>query len=324
MSKRSRPRRPVKAARKVKRAGRAPKRRPGRAKPSKRSPRIGAPATLVSTEWLAAQLARPQSGGSRVRVLDGTWHMPHLERDPRREFEEAHIPGAAFFDVDAIADRTTPLPHMLPSAAQFARQVGELGISNRDLVVVYDVRGVVSAARVWWTFRAMGHDRVAVLDGGLRKWTAEGRPVETGPPKVAPARFRAHLRRAIVRNLEQVRRNIGTRREQVLDARSRGRFAGTEPEPRAGLRGGHIPGSLNLPYDALYQPDGTMLPPEGLRQAFAASGVNPARPVATTCGSGITASVLALGLHLIGHRKVAVYDGSWTEWAGHPDTPVEP
>jgi thiosulfate/3-mercaptopyruvate sulfurtransferase len=323
MSKRSRPRRPVKAVRKVKRAGRAPKRRPGRAKPSKRSPRIGAPATLVSTEWLAAQLARPQSGGSRVRVLDGTWHMPHLERDPRREFEEAHIPGAAFFDVDAIADRTTPLPHMLPSAAQFARQVGELGISNRDLVVVYDVRGVVSAARVWWTFRAMGHDRVAVLDGGLRKWTAEGRPVETGPPKVAPARFRAHLRRAIVRNLEQVRRNIGTRREQVLDARSRGRFAGTEPEPRAGLRGGHIPGSLNLPYDALYQPDGTMLPPEGLRQAFAASGVNPARPVATTCGSGITASVLALGLHLIGHRKVAVYDGSWTEWAGHPDTPVE-
>jgi len=324
MSKRSRPRRPVKAVRKVKRAGRAPKRRPGRAKPSKRSPRIGAPATLVSTEWLAAQLARPQSGGSRVRVLDGTWHMPHLERDPRREFEEAHIPGAAFFDVDAIADRTTPLPHMLPSAAQFARQVGELGISNRDLVVVYDVRGVVSAARVWWTFRAMGHDRVAVLDGGLRKWTAEGRPVETGPPKVAPARFRAHLRRAIVRNLEQVRRNIGTRREQVLDARSRGRFAGTEPEPRAGLRGGHIPGSLNLPYDALYQRDGTMLPPEGLRQAFAASGVNPARPVATTCGSGITASVLALGLHLIGHRKVAVYDGSWTEWAGHPDTPVEP
>ena len=189
--------------------------------------------------------------------------MPQLERDPRREFEEAHIPGAAFFDVDAIADRTTPLPHMLPGAAQFGRQVGELGISNDDLVVVYDVRGVVSAARVWWTFRAMGHDRVAVLDGGLRKWKAEGRMVETGPAKVAPARFRAHLRRGIVRNLEQVRRNIGTRREQVLDARSRGRFAGTEPEPRAGLRGGHIPGSLNLPYDALYQPDGTLLSPDG-------------------------------------------------------------
>jgi thiosulfate/3-mercaptopyruvate sulfurtransferase len=324
MSKRSRSRRPVKAARKVKRVARAAKRRPGRAKPPQRSPRIGAPATLVSTEWLAAQLARPQSEHSGVRVLDGSWHMPNLERDPRREFEEGHIPGAAFFDIDGIADRSTSLPHMLPSAAQFARQVGELGISNRDLVVVYDVRGVVSAARVWWTFRAMGHDRVAVLDGGLRKWKAEGREVETGPAKVAPVRFRAQLRRAIVRNLEQVRRNIGTRREQVLDARSRGRFAGTEPEPRAGLRGGHIPGSLNLPYDALYQPDGTMLPPEELRHAFAASGVNPARPVATTCGSGITASVLALGLHLIGHRKVAVYDGSWTEWAGHPDTPVEP
>ncbi len=289
-----------------------------------RSARIEAPPTLVSTEWLAAQLARPQSGRSRVRVLDGTWHMPQLERDPRREFEEAHIPGAAFFDVDAIADRTTPLPHMLPGAAQFGRQVGELGISNDDLVVVYDVRGVVSAARVWWTFRAMGHDRVAVLDGGLRKWKAEGRMVETGPAKVAPARFRARLRRGIVRNLEQVRRNIGTRREQVLDARSRGRFAGTEPEPRAGLRGGHIPGSLNLPYDALYQPDGTLLSPDGLREAFTVSGVDPERPVATTCGSGITASVLALGLHLIGHRKVAVYDGSWTEWAGHPDTPVEP
>ena len=324
MSKRPRPRRPVKGARKVKRAMRAAKRRPGRAKPPKRSPRVGAPATLVSTEWLAAHLTGPQNGRSRVRVLDGTWHMPQLERDPRREFEEGHIPGAAFFDVDAIADRSTSLPHMLPSAAQFARQVGELGISNRDLVVVYDVRGVVSAARVWWTFRAMGHDRVVVLDGGFRKWKAEGRPIETGPSKVAPARFRAQLRRAIVRNLEQVRRNIGTRREQVLDARSRGRFAGTEPEPRAGLRGGHIPGSLNLPYDALYQADGTMLPPEGLRQAFATAGVNPARPVATTCGSGITASVLALGLHLIGHRKVAVYDGSWTEWAGHPDTPVEP
>jgi len=324
MGKRSRPRGPVKAARKVKRSARAAKRRPGRAKPPTRSARIEAPATLVSTEWLAAQLARPQIGRSRVRVLDGTWHMPQLERDPRREFEEAHIPGAAFFDVDAIADHTTSLPHMLPRAAQFGRQVGELGISNNDLVVVYDVRGVVSAARVWWTFRAMGHDRVAVLDGGLRKWTAEGRMVETGPAKVAPARFRAHLRRGIVRNLEQVRRNIDTRREQVLDARSRGRFAGTEPEPRAGLRGGHIPGSLNLPYDALYQADGTLLPPDGLRQAFAASGVDPGRPVATTCGSGITASVLALGLHLIGHRKVAVYDGSWTEWAGRPDTPVEP
>src|SRR5213593_1930122 len=195
MSKRSRSRRPVKAARKVKRVVRAAKRRPGRAKPPRRSPRIGAPASLVSTEWLAAQLAGPQSGHSRVRVLDGSWHMPHLERDPRREFEDGHIPGAVFFDIDGIADRSTLLPHMLPSAAQFARQVGELGISNRDVVVVYDVRGVVSAARVWWTFRAMGHDRVAVLDGGLRKWKAEGRLVESGPAKAPQRRFKARLRR---------------------------------------------------------------------------------------------------------------------------------
>ena len=278
------------------------------------------PGTLVSTEWLAEQLERP---GPRVRVVDGSWHMPNLARDPRREFEEAHIPGAVFFDIDAIADRSTSLPHMLPSPMQFGRQVGELGISDRDLVVVYDVRGVVSAARVWWTFRTMGHDRVAVLDGGLRKWRAEGRPVETGPARVAPARYRARIRRSLVRDLDQMRRNIENRAEQILDARSRGRFAAIEPEPRAGLRGGHIPGSLNLPYDELYQPDGTFRPAEELRAAFASAGVDPARPVATTCGSGITASVLALGLYLVGRRKVAVYDGSWTEWAGHPDTPVE-
>jgi len=250
--------------------------------------------------------------------------MPQLQRDPRREFEDAHIPGAAFFDIDGIADRASPLPHMLPGAAQFARQVGALGISNADLVVVYDARGVVSAARVWWTFRAFGHDRVAVLDGGLRKWRAEGRALESGSATGAPRRFTARLRRALVRDLGQMRRNLESRREQTLDARSRGRFAGTEPEPRAGLRGGHIPGSLNLPYDMLYRPDATFLPPDWLRQAFAAAGVDVRKPVATTCGSGVTASVLALGLHLIGHKKVAVYDGSWTEWAGRSDTPVEP
>ena len=309
-------RRAAKVARKVKRP--AARRRQPRAAVAKRSSGPTAPDAIVSTEWLAAHLEDP-----RVRVVDGTWHMPQLQRDPRREFEEVHIPGAVFFDIDGIADRSTSLPHMLPSAAQFASQVGELGISNADLVVVYDLRGVISAARVWWTFRAMGHDRVAVLDGGLRKWRTEGRPVESGEAKTPRRRFRARLRRDLVRSLQQVRRNIYSRREQTLDARSQGRFAGTEPEPRAGLRGGHIPGSLNLPYDMLHRPDATLLPPDGLRQTFVAAGVDLGKPVVTTCGSGITASVLALGLHVIGHKKVAVYDGSWTEWASQPDTPVE-
>jgi thiosulfate/3-mercaptopyruvate sulfurtransferase len=317
MGSRPRSRRPRRRAVKVAREAKRPaKRRAARARPARL---IRAPGALVGTEWLAAHLEDPH-----VRVLDATWHMPQLQRDARREFEDAHIPGAAFFDIDAIADRSSPLPHMLPPAAQFSRQVGALGISNADLVVVYDVRGVVSAARAWWTFRAFGHDRVAVLDGGLRKWRAEGRPIESGAAAAAPRRFTARLRKALVRDLGQMRRNMDSRREQTLDARSRGRFDGTEPEPRAGLRPGHIPGSLNLPYDLLYRPDSTLLSADGLRQAFAAAGVDLGRPVATTCGSGVTASVLALGLHLIGHRKVAVYDGSWTEWGGRFDTPVEP
>ncbi len=274
---------------------------------------------LVTTEWLAKELGAPD-----LRVLDGTWHMPQLKRDPRAEFAQAHIPGAAFFDIDAIADHATSLPHMLPDAATFARAVGALGIGSGDRVVVYDVRGVISAARVWWTFRAFGHDAVAVLDGGLRKWRAEGRPVESGMP-AAPARaFKATARPELVRDLDAVRANITSRAAQVLDARSAGRFAGTEPEPRAGLRGGHIPGSLNLPYDSLYRPDGTLQSPTELRVALQGAGVDLARPVVTTCGSGVTASVLALALYLVGRRDVAVYDGSWSEWGGRPDTPVEP
>jgi thiosulfate/3-mercaptopyruvate sulfurtransferase len=273
---------------------------------------------LVSTEWLAKTLGAPG-----LRVLDGSWHMPQLRRDPRAEFAQAHIPGAVFFDIDAIADHATELPHMLPDAATFERAVGALGIGSGDRVVVYDVRGVVSAARVWWTFRAFGHDAVAVLDGGLRKWRAEGRPVETGAPTTAARGFKATLRPELVRDLAAMRANVDSRRAQVLDARSAGRFAGTEPEPRAGLRGGHIPGSLNLPYDTLYREDGTLKGPAELRAAFQASGLDLARPVVTTCGSGVTASVLALALYLVGRRDVAVYDGSWSEWGGKPDTPVE-
>jgi len=274
---------------------------------------------LVSTEWLAAHLR-----DAEVRVLDGSWHMPQARRDPRAEFHAAHIPGAAFFDIDAIADHSTSLPHMLPSAEAFAQAVGDLGVGTGDFVVVYDTRGVVSAARVWWTFRAFGHDAIAVLDGGLPKWKAEGRPLESGEAKPARRAFRATPRPERVRDLAAMRDNVTARREQVLDARSAGRFTATEPEPRAGLRGGHIPGSLNLPSDTLLRPDGTLLSPVELRKRFEAAGIDFARPVTTTCGSGITASVLAFALHLLGHQGVAVYDGSWTEWGGRADTPVEP
>jgi thiosulfate/3-mercaptopyruvate sulfurtransferase len=275
-------------------------------------------ATVVSTEWLAKHLGEPD-----LRVIDGTWHMPHLKRDAHAEFVAAHIPGAVFFDIDRIADRATSLPHMLPPAEEFADAMGALGIATGDRVVVYDARGVVSAARVWWTFRAFGHDRVSVLDGGLRAWKAEGRPTAGGTPSPTRRQFRAVLRQELVRDLEAMRRNVATRVEQVVDARSRGRFEGTEPEPRAGLRGGHIPGSLNLPYETLYRPDGTLLPPDALRAAFIGAGVDLGKPITTTCGSGITASVLALALHVVGRPEVAVYDGSWTEWGGRNDTQVE-
>lgn len=280
-----------------------------------RAPRASA---LVTTEWLARNLGRRD-----VRVVDGSWHMPHLQRDARAEFAQAHIPGAVFFDIDAIADRGTALPHMLPRASEFARAVGHLGIGSRDRVVVYDTRGVVSAARVWWTFRVFGHAKIFVLDGGLPRWRAEGRPVEAGAPTPKPRRFTARLRRGLVRDLAGMRQNLKTRKAQVLDARSRGRFAGTEPEPRAGLRAGHIPGSLNLPYDELYQKDGTLLPAAAIREKLEGAGVDLARPVITSCGSGVTASVLALGCHVVGRPDVAVYDGSWTEWGGRDDTPVE-
>ena len=317
-SRRSR-RRAVTVSRRGKRAARPTARKTAPRRKAAREPAaFKSPGVVVSTEWLAANLANP-----RVRAVDGTWHMPQLQRDARREFEEAHVPGAVFFDIDEIADRTTALPHMLPTPAEFSRHMSALGLSSNDFIVVYDTRGVVSAARVWWTFRAFGHDRVAVLDGGLKKWRAENRPLASGAATPAARRFRAKLRPALVRGIEQMRRNIETRREQVLDARSRGRFYGTEPEPRQGLRPGHIPGSFNLPYDMLYRPDGTLLPLEGLKEVFREAGLDSRKPVATTCGSGVTASILALGLHVIGHKKVAVYDGSWTEWGGRADTPVE-
>ena len=274
---------------------------------------------LVSAAWLAERLGDPD-----LRVLDATWYLPHLRRSAHAEFLEAHVPGAAYFDIDAIADHHRGLPHMLPDPTVFADAVGALGVGDGDQVVVYAGKYLVASARVWWTFRAFGHERVAVLDGGFPRWRQEGRPVESGEPSPVRRRFTAHFHPELVTSLEAVRRNLETRRTQIVDARSAGRFAGTEPEPREGLRGGHIPGSLSLPYDRLFAPDGALLPREALRRAFEAAGVALQRPIATTCGSGVTACVLALGLDVVGRRDVAVYDGSWTEWGGRDDVPVEP
>ncbi|MBM3518380.1 MAG: 3-mercaptopyruvate sulfurtransferase [Alphaproteobacteria bacterium] len=272
---------------------------------------------LVDTTWLAEHLAS-------VRVLDGSWYLPQQRRDSRAEYAAGHIPGALFFDIDAIADRTTGLPHMLPSPADFAAAAGAMGIANDDPVVVYDGAGLFSAPRVWWTFRVFGHADVAVLDGGLPKWRAEGRPTTTTVPGPAPRAYRARYDSGLVRALGDMRANLASRREQVLDARSGGRFAGVEPEPRPGLRDGHIPGSRNLPFgDLIDAGRGTLLPAAGLRRRFTEAGIDLARPVVTTCGSGISAAVLALGLRVLG-TGAAVYDGSWAEWGSRSDTPVEP
>jgi len=276
------------------------------------------PAT-VTTEWLAAHLRDPG-----LRIVDATWYLPHLKRDARAEFTREHIPGAVFFDIDVIADHSSPLPHMLPDPDTFGRAVGALGIGSGDRVIAYGGKNLIASARVWWTFRVFGHDEVAVLDGGLPKWRAEGRPLQAGWSSPAARSFTAKLRADLVRDLAVMRDNLVARREQVLDARSHGRFVGTEPELRPGVRSGHIPGSLSLPYDRLFRSsDGSLLPPDALRAAFAASGLDATRPVITTCGSGVSAAVLALGLHVLGRGDVAVYDGSWTEWGGRSDTPVE-
>ena len=276
-------------------------------------------AALVTTEWLAAHLTAPD-----VRVVDASWYLPTLPRDAKAEYAKQHVPGAVFFDIDEIADTSNPLPHMLPSPEKFAARVRKMGIGDGNRVIVYDGGVMASAARVWWTFRAFGHDDVSVLDGGFRKWLKEGRPVESDKPMPRERHFTARFNHVLVRDLAEVKRNIGTAREQLLDARSRGRFAGTEPEPRAGLRGGHIPGSLNLPYELLINSTtGTMKPAEELVRLFAEAGVDMKRPVATSCGSGVTASLLALGLYLVGHKDIAVYDGSWSEWGARSDTPIE-
>jgi thiosulfate/3-mercaptopyruvate sulfurtransferase len=276
-----------------------------------------APSPLVTTDWLAERLGEP-----RLVILDGSWHMPADRRDAKAEYVQGHIPGAVFFDTDQIADHATDLPHMLPPAPAFATAVRRLGVEADSQVVVYDSVGVFSAPRVWWSFRAMGHDNVFVLDGGLKRWIAEQRPLESGWREAPHGEFKAHLRPELVADLGQVRRALADEAPQLVDARSAARFRGEAPEPRPGLREGHMPGARNVPWSGVLAADGALAPPETLRTAFEAGGVDLARPIITTCGSGITASLLALGLARLGRDDVAVYDGSWSEWGAREDTPI--
>ena len=273
---------------------------------------------LVSTEWLAGRL-----GQAGLRVLDASWYLPTAGRDASAEYLAGHLPGALFFDLDAVSDPDTPLPHMLPPSEAFARAMTALGLHDGDDLVVYDGTGAnMSAARAWWMFRVFGHPGVAVLDGGLAKWRREGRPLETGTVSLPPGGFTATLDRRAVRDLDDLRDNLRTQREQVVDMRPAGRFSSADPEPRPGLRGGHIPGSRSLPYLDLVAADGTLLPPDALRRRIRQAGVDPARPLVATCGSGTSACTLIHALHLLGHDQAALYDGAWTEWGGREDTPV--
>jgi thiosulfate/3-mercaptopyruvate sulfurtransferase len=275
------------------------------------------PRTLVSTDWLAAHLRDPD-----LRVLDASWHMPASGRDARAEYAAAHIPAARFFDIDEISDSRSPLPHMAPPPEKFVSRLRAMGVGDGHHVVVYDAAGLFSAARVWWLFRLMGKTDVAVLDGGLPKWLAEGRETEDMPPVVRDRHITVQRQAHLVRDVTQVAAAAKLGDWQIADARSPGRFTGEEAEPRPGLRGGHIPGSVNLHYRTLMNPDGTMKDTGGLAAAFAAAGIDLARPVITTCGSGITAAILNLALERLGHRAHALYDGSWAEWGMYGDLRV--
>lgn len=272
---------------------------------------------LVSVDWLAKHLGAPD-----LRVVDATWYMPAENRPGLTEFRSGHIAGAVFFDIDQIADRSSDLPHMLPAPEDFARQVGALGLNPDDRIVVYDGHGIFSAPRVWWTLRVMGFAQVAVLDGGLKAWRAAGQAVQTGDPAPRPSQSGARLQSHLVHHLDQVRAALDDPEIQILDARPAGRFTGEAPEPRPGLRGGHMPGASNLPWSAVVSPEGTLRPPEDLRAAFAGAGIDLRRPIITTCGSGVSAAVLALALACLGNDEVSIYDGSWSEWGGRSDTPV--
>jgi thiosulfate/3-mercaptopyruvate sulfurtransferase len=275
--------------------------------------------SLISTEELAARLADPN-----LRIADASWYLPQAGRHPRAEYEAAHIPGAVFFDIDAISDHETDLPHMLPNPVVFASAMRKLGIGDSDFVVFYDGAGIYSAARALWMMRAMGHHKVAVLDGGLPKWRREGQTVDSAVPRpVARSHFTPHPEKELVRDFTAMRANLQACAEQMVDARSPARFRGEEPEPRPGVRPGHMPGAINLYYADVLTPEGTMRSPSELKRLFADRGVDLARPVVTSCGSGVTAAIISLALDVAGAKETALYDGSWSEWGARADAPVE-
>jgi thiosulfate/3-mercaptopyruvate sulfurtransferase len=272
------------------------------------------PRTLVSTAWLDAHLKDPD-----LRVLDASWYLPDAGRDPRGEYEAAHIPGARFFDIDDLSDQRSVLPHMAPPPEKFISRMRAMGVGDGHQVVVYDSAGILSSPRVWWTFRLMGKTDVAVLDGGLPKWRAEGRAIDDMPPIPRDRHMTVQRQAGLVKDVTQVAHASKLGEAEIIDARSAARFRGDAPEPRPGLRGGHIPGSKNVPFGLLLNPDGTMKDEHALRAAFAEAGVDLSKPAITTCGSGITAAVLSLALERIGHRDHALYDGSWAEWGMYDD-----
>jgi thiosulfate/3-mercaptopyruvate sulfurtransferase len=275
------------------------------------------PKTLVSTEWLHAHLKDPD-----LRILDGSYYLPQMGRDPRAEYNAAHIPNARFFDIDDVADHGSDLPHMVPPVEKFMSRMRAMGVGDGHQVVVYDGMGLFSAARVWWLFKLMGQNNIAVLDGGLPKWHAEGRPIEDLPPVIRDRHMTVRRQNHMVKDVTQVSAASKLGDHEIIDARSPGRFRGEEPEPRAGLRPGHIPGSKNVCFKDLLNADQTMKNPVEIRQIFEAAGVDFNKPAITTCGSGVTAAVLSLGLERIGKTDHSLYDGSWSEWGMFPTLPV--